>query len=264
MSASEDSTAVVNRVATVLTVDIGNTRIKWALWDKQQMVHQGSSAYSRQHAQEAFSCWDDLEAESRVIVACVAGGAIENALSDWLQHNWSVTPEFLRSTGSLAGVTSAYRDPSQHGVDRWAALLGAHAYYQDPVCIIDAGTAVTFDLMDAKGRHRGGLILPGLAMMRHALLQGTAGIGQTEGAVTDFADNTADAVSSGTLQMLRAAIREISSSATRLLGSQMKIIITGGMAESILSLSAMPEMLHEPYLVLKGLRVAAETRAVQD
>ena len=248
----------------MLTIDIGNTCIKWALWDEERIVRSGSNRYSRQNVEHGFSTWNDLQADEQVIVACVGGDAVENALSAWMRHNWSVTPEFLQATKKLAGVTNAYRDPSQHGVDRWAALLAAHAHYSDPVCIIDAGTAVTFDLMDVEGGHLGGLILPGLEMMRNALLQGTAGIWQTEGEVPRFADNTADAVSSGTLQMLRAAIIEICSSAAQSLGSDMKIIITGVMSESILSLSAMPAMIHEPHLVLKGLRVAARCRAVRD
>jgi type III pantothenate kinase len=113
--------------------------------------------------------------------------------------------------------------------------------------------------MDAKGRHMGGRILPGLQMMRDALLKGTAGIDQTDGEDIAFADNTADAVSSGTLHMLQAGLIEICSSAARLLGNNMKIIITGGMSEQIMSLHGLPELVHEPDLVMLGLRVAAET-----
>jgi pantothenate kinase type III len=96
-------------------------------------------------------------------------------------------------------------------------------------------------------------------MMRDALLRGTEGIRQADGKITDFADNTADAVSSGTLHMLMAAVKEIVDSARRRLGSDMKIIITGGMSEQIMSLPGMPAMLHEPDLVLKGLYTVAQT-----
>jgi type III pantothenate kinase len=248
----------------MLTIDIGNTRIKWAVWLNQCIIQAGSSAYLKQQAENAFACWAGLKVDEQVIVACVAGDAVENALTTWMQHNWSVTPIFLRTTTRLGDVTNAYQDPSQHGVDRWAALLGAHALYHQPVCIIDAGTAVTVDLMNAEGRHLGGLILPGLEMMRGALLQGTAGIHQTDGDITVFANNTADAVSSGTLHMLRAAIMDICSSAAKTLGNKMRIIITGGMSEQILSLPGIPQMQHEPELVLHGLRVAAEYRAAED
>ena len=248
----------MSRVAGMLTIDIGNSNIKWAVWANRRMLQTGSCAYSKQQLEKAFGCWDKLQADQKVIVACVAGEAVENALTAWMQSKWSVTPVFLRTTARLGDVINAYDIPSQHGVDRWAALLGAHAQYHQPVCIIDAGTAITVDLMDAEGRHLGGLILPGLEMMRGALLHGTAGIHQTEGDITLFANNTADAVSSGTLHMLRAAVLDICSSAAQALGSDMKIIITGGMSGQILSLPGMPQMRHEPELVLQGLHVAAE------
>ena len=242
----------------MLTVDIGNTSIKWAVWNGAHISRAGSSEYSKQDPENVFAMWNDMQPEKRVMVACVAGESVEHALSNWLQAHWSVVPDFLRSTAKRGGVTSAYADPSQYGVDRWAALLAAHSLYDDPVCIIDAGTAITVDLLDAEGRHRGGRILPGLRMMREALLMGTAGIRQADGEPVAFASNTEDAVSSGTLHMLQAALIEICSSARQCLGNNMKIIITGGMSEQIMSLPGMPEMLHEPDLVMKGLYVAAE------
>ena len=242
----------------MLTIDIGNTRIKWALWRDDCITQTGSCDFSKPEAEHAFDVWNDLQAVKTVIVACVAGDSVEQALNSWMQAHWKVKPVFLRSSAKLHGVTNAYADPTQYGVDRWAALLAAHALYDNPVCIIDAGTAVTVDLMDAAGRHRGGRILPGLRMMQQALLETTAGINQIEGEVTAFASNTADAVSSGTLHMLQAAIIEVCASAEQRLGSNMKIIITGGMSERIMSFSAMPAMLHEPDLVLKGLHLAAE------
>ena len=244
----------------MLTIDIGNTHLKWALWDDESITRKGCSAYSKQEPENAFDSWNDIQPEKNVIVACVAGAAVEDALRRWMQLNWSVKPGFLRTTVKLNGVTNAYNDPSQHGVDRWAALLGAHSLYDDPVCIIDAGTAITVDLLDAEGRHQGGRILPGLQMMRDALLKGTAGIHHADGKLTAFANNTADAVSSGTLHMLQAALIEICASAGQCLGNNMKIIITGGMSEQIMSLPGMPEMLHEPELVLTGLHVAAQSR----
>ena len=244
----------------MLTIDIGNTNIKWALWDGDAIIRSGSFAYSKQQVQQVFCNWHELRPEGQVIVACVAGEAVETALIDWMRVHWSLTPVFLRSTARFGGVINAYSDPAQYGVDRWAALLGARALTHQPICIIDAGTAITVDLIDADGRHKGGLIMPGLRMMREALQQGTAGIDQTNGNIRPFADNTADAVSSGTLHMLRAAILDICTSAADVLGKGMKIIITGGMSKSIVSLPGIPDMQSEPNLVLIGLRVVAESQ----
>jgi type III pantothenate kinase len=248
----------------MLTIDIGNSRIKWALWEHGRITRKGSFGFSRENAAQAFNALNELPPQQHVMVACVAGGAVEQALQEWMQLRWSVSPEFLHTTAEMGGITNAYANPSQHGVDRWAALLGAHAEYEGPLCIIDAGTAITVDLIDAEGRHLGGRILPGLQMMRDALLAGAEGIQHTEGAVRDFANNTAEAVSSGTLHMLQAALAEICSSAGRRLGNSMRIIITGGMSEQIMSLAGLPELMYEPDLVMKGLRVAAESRGAAD
>lgn len=244
----------------MLTIDIGNTSIKWALWDGEVIIRSGSFAYSKHQLRQAFHTWNDLHFEGRVMVACVAGEAVETALKDWMQLHWSRTPIVLRSNARFGDVVNAYSDPAQYGVDRWAALLGARALTRQPACIIDAGTAITVDLIDAAGRHKGGLIMPGLKMMRESLQRGTAGIDQTKGNIRAFADNTADAVSSGTLHMLRAAILDVCASAADVLGNDMKIIITGGMSESIVSLPGMPDMQVEPNLVLIGLRVVAESQ----
>ncbi len=242
----------------MLTIDIGNTHIKWALWGRGLITRRGSCSYQKQEPEPAFAVWQDVQPQDRVVVANVAGDAVGRALDAWISAHWSVRVEFLHSTAELCGVTNAYADPGQYGADRWAALLGAYSRGYAPACIIDAGTAVTVDLLDAGGRHRGGRILPGLSMMRQALLGGTAGIHQIDGDPVLFADNTADAVSSGTLHMLRAALFEIIESARQYLGDGMKIIITGGMSEQIMSLPDLPEMVHEPDLVLIGLHTVAQ------
>ena len=245
----------------MLTIDIGNSRIKWALWHQGQIVKTGEQAYDRRNPEPAFEAWLEMEIPEAVSVACVAGKSIEQALNDWMLTNWSITPAYLATTCALNGVTNVYEDPAQHGVDRWAALLGAREICQQPVCIIDAGTAITIDIMDAQGHHLGGRIMPGLAMMREALSAGTAGIANSMGQVVKFASNTADAVSSGTLHMLHAALLEVCQSAREQLGNEMQIIITGGTAPEIMSLGDLPEMLYEPNLVLIGLYAAMSPKA---
>ena len=244
----------------MLTVDIGNSNIKWALWQDGRIVQRGCSGYDRHDPERAFSGWRDIRPQRRVVVSCVAGIAVEQALTQWLQQHWSVEPEILRSSAEQDGVTNAYPDPAQYGNDRWAALLGAHSLYDDPVCIVDAGTAITVDLLGADGVHHGGRILPGLSMMREALLEGAAGIEHTEGDPVLFATNTADAVSSGKLHMLRAALAEVFESARQCLGRSMKIVITGGMSDLVMSLPNSPPMSHEPDLVLIGLHASADKR----
>ena len=114
------------------------------------------------------------------------------------------------------------------------------------------------ELMDEDGIHRGGRIMPGLDMMRTSLLEHTEEINDIDGECPGFAINTADAVSSGTLHMLLAGLVEVCESARQRLGDDMEIIITGGMAETMLPLLDQPEIHHEPHLVLHGLFYASE------
>jgi type III pantothenate kinase len=243
----------------MLTVDIGNSGIKWGIWQEDQLVLAENGVYEKSHMKEAL---DEIFAgapnQDTVWVSCVASDKIEQALSEWMKNKWSIQPFFLRTRAELGGVQNMYPDPSEHGVDRWAALLGAKKLYDDPVCIIDVGTAVTVDLMDAGGIHRGGRIMPGLDMMRDSLLQNAEGITETDGECPGFAITTADAVTSGTLHMLQAGLVEVCVSARERLGENIKIIITGGMAEKMLPLLDIPEMRHEPHLVLHGLFFASQ------
>lgn len=243
----------------MLTIDVGNSGIKWGVWHDDQLVVAGDGSYEKLSSMASLNdIFSGTEKQKEAWVSCVAGQDVERLLTEWLQQEWSIEPVFLRTSAELGGVQNIYPDPSEHGADRWAALLGAKRLYDDPVCIIDVGTAVTVDLMDENGVHRGGRIMPGLNMMQKSLLQNTAGINDIEGDCPGFAITTADAVTSGTLHMLQAGLTEVCVSAKERLGDSMKIIITGGMAEKMLSLIELPDMHHEPNLVLHGLFYASQ------
>ena len=243
----------------MLTIDIGNSGIKWGIWQEDQLVLAEDGLYEKASINAALDkIFSGAPRQDKVWVSCVAGPDIEQALTEWLQQEWSIVPYFLRTSAVLGGVQNMYLEPSEHGVDRWAALLGAKKLFDDPVCIIDVGTAVTVDLMDESGVHRGGRIMPGLDMMRKSLMQNTAGVKEVDGGCPGFAITTADAVTSGTLHMLQAGLLEVCASAKKRLGENMRIIITGGMAEKMLPLLELPEIRHEPHLVLHGLFFASQ------
>lgn len=242
----------------MLTIDIGNSCIKYGLWQQRNLIATGSVAYHSDTVAEALErLLTGVDRPTAIYIACVGGAEVERDCADWFRLSMQTDPVFMRTTASCCGVVNAYADPAQHGVDRWAALIGARSLLHDPVCIIDCGTAITVDLMDASGRHLGGRIMPGLEMMQQALLRRTSGIRQIAGNVEDFASNTADAVSSGTLHMLHAALLEVITAARRRLGDTMKTLITGGAGQLLVSLEGLPLMRFEPHLVLKGIHTMA-------
>lgn len=243
----------------MLTIDIGNTSIKWAIWQDDQPILAESARYDNKALQKSFDdIFSGAPQEEQAWVASVSSKDIEQALTKWLKKKWSITPVFLKSTREFGGVQNAYPDAEQLGVDRWAALLGARSLYSVPVCIVDIGTAVTVDLMDADGVHRGGRIMPGIDMMKDALKNHTVGITEVDGDNPWFAINTADAVSSGTFHMLQAALEEIYDSARARLGTNMKMVITGGNAEKVIPHLVSMETFYEPHIVLRGLYYASE------
>lgn len=251
---------------TLLTVDIGNSRIKAALWQDRELLRNIVTDYDKDSVQlegqlQSLSGHEALQQypPSKILVACVAGEVIEHMFSDCFQRAGQIPPEFFRTTSSCCGLKHAYAVPEQHGVDRWAALIGARKLYEGALCVVDVGTAVTVDLLTAENQHRGGRIMPGLNMMRHSLSSSTAGIHTVEGNVIQFAANTADAVTSGTLSMLIAAVEQAVREASKDFGDTMVTVFTGGQAQIVISeMDIDVEYHHEPDLVLHGLQSVSE------
>jgi len=244
-----------------LLLDIGNTRIKWAMQEHDgqrygvPLLHKGQG-----FSDIAQDAWKGLEKPERVIISNVAGKAIEKKVTAWLKKTWKVTPEYLRPQSVLCGVTNAYKKPERLGSDRWAGLLAAHAYYRGAVMIVDCGTAITVDVLSANGTHLGGLIVPGVEMMTAALTQNAADIvlGELEAQdVSLLGSSTESAVSGGVLYAAVAFVDRVFSDLRAELREPMKLLVSGGDAQRI-----MPLLSHGPrydeHLVLKGLAVYAE------
>jgi type III pantothenate kinase len=165
-------------------------------------------------------------------------------------------PEAVTVSASACGVTNAYANPANLGIDRWAALVGAHQHYSAAVCIVDCGTAVTIDLLTAEGEHQGGLILPGTDMLQQLLMTGTVAINDPGSSrfATLLASDTDAAVNGGAIYMVVAAIDRVVADMTAGHAGSVETLITGGDAGRILPLLAAPAH-HDPDLVLKGLAI---------
>lgn len=159
---------------SILLIDIGNTRLKWAvqaglgapLSTAQACPHDGEPA----EALAAVLHGWDRERPTTVSLAHVTGAGHEAALSQAVYSAWSLAPRFARSQLRCAGLHSAYAEPARLGVDRWLAMLAIWTRNQQPFCVANAGTALTFDAVDHMGQHQGGVIAPGLLSMIDATL----------------------------------------------------------------------------------------------
>ena len=242
-----------------LLLDIGNTALHWApcrdgsLRRGGYFTHRGNDI-----ARLADQAWGDLPVPDRVIIANVAGSDTGRVLAGWLQRHWGVTPEYVQAGARACGVTNAYVEPEKLGVDRWAALVAVHHHYPGTACVVDCGTAITLDVIDAAGVHQGGLILPGIETMKQQLLQNTADInaaGKLRPALL-LARATADAVNGGAIYLAVAAIDRIFVDLVATYGEPLQLVLTGGDVPVLLpQLSASAH--HDPGLVLKGLAILA-------
>ncbi len=245
--------------APTLLLDLGNTRLKWA-WSHGGRLHDPGHLDHRGHPigpllNDAFRT---TPTPGGILVCSVAAPATAAALKAWLQGRWPLHPHFVRTQRHTLGVENGYHDYRRLGVDRWVALIGAHHHFGGNLCLFDCGSALTFDALDAQGRHLGGAILPGLGLMRR-LLEDDLGLdtrqhGQVEPNL--LARSTEDGIATGTLTSAAAFIEHAHQ---RLDGGQgcWRCLLSGGDAELIATQLSIPVQI-EPLLVLKGLALIAE------
>ncbi|HEX4676761.1 MAG TPA: type III pantothenate kinase, partial [Steroidobacteraceae bacterium] len=162
---------------SVLLIDIGNTRIKWARFDGERLGRQRAAVHSGWGGEDYARRVIGSGRLDRILVASVAGARVDRSLVLAARRARAPAPEFVVSQRRAAGVTSGYLEPWRWGVDRFVAAIGAyHLAKGRAVCVVGVGTAMTIDLVDAAGRHRGGAIIPAPTLMVDALLKNTDGI----------------------------------------------------------------------------------------
>ncbi len=242
-----------------LLIDIGNTRIKSALSSGQGLYAHRSETWQDKDLDQLFqTLWPDT-APSQIIVSNVAGERIAGNLRQWAKDNLGQAVEYIKTSAKAGGLTCAYPQPEQLGVDRWVAIQAAISLSADAVFVIDCGTATTIDLVTADRQHRGGAIMPGIDTMRRALAGNTARLGVPEGHITAFADNTRDAIAGGTAYALAGAIDRLAEEARERFNEPLQAIITGGEANLVLPLLKLDAQ-HHPDLVLIGLDIIADRK----
>jgi type III pantothenate kinase len=273
-----------------LLIDAGNTRLKWAHLRGGRLGTLHSLDWGEGTlAQAVARAVAHAGHPDRVLVASVAGARVASALRRGLRAAGLPAPEFVTSQRSQAGVASAYHWPEQLGVDRWLGLLAAHALYPtEAVCIVSVGTALTVDLLDSRGRHHGGVITPGPALMVEALLESTAEIRRraeraapgaaaaragVRGGVSKasarqfFARDTRTAIHAGGLHAAGALTEYAMSWAREVVGRPPRLLLSGGGARDLQRLLAGRELgltaRRIDNLVLRGLAVVAQPEAGQ-
>jgi len=251
---------------TTLLIDVGNTRIKWARVRPGKSGRQHAAAHvgwtAKDYARRVFG----RRAAARVVVSSVAGLKVNRMLIAAARIAAAPAPEFVVSRRKAGGITTAYLEPWRLGVDRFVGVIGARRLCGGrAVCVVNVGTAVTIDLVDGLGRHRGGAIIPGPALMVDSLLSSTSGIRRRaqsgrRGVRSLFARSTRTAIGQGAAYAVAAVIDRAMQEARVQIGRRPKLLLTGGGATSIVPLLR-HSCVRVPDLVLQGLAVWAGVAA---
>jgi len=251
---------------SVLLIDAGNTRIKWARLARGRLGAQRAAAHAGWSATElGRRIFGSMRGVEQVLVASVAGARIDRVIAALARQRYGVAAEFVKTRRCTAGVTTLYQEPWRLGVDRFVAIIGAHHLMGDrPVCVVDIGTALTLDLVDSQGRHRGGAIVPGPDLMMASLLKDTSGIqrraaGALAAGRSLFARNTRSAIRQGARYTAAAAIDRALEEGRRLLGETPTLVLTGGAAPTLRRLIRRRHR-WVPDLVLRGLAVVYHSK----
>lgn len=236
------------RQPSVWLFDIGNSRLKFArLDDAGQLQSTSVLAHAGGSAAELATL---LPAGDVAHVANVAPVSISAPILQALGTRF-VQVQQVRTLARIGRLQIAYPHPQRLGVDRFLSLLGVQAQIHDDVLLVGVGTALTIDLLQADGRHHGGLIAPSPTTMRDMLHARVPQLPAQGGRLTAFANDTADALASGCDGAALALIERSLQAAAARLGHRPQLIVHGGGTDALLAY--LPEARHLPSLVLQGL-----------
>lgn len=242
--------------ARCLQLDVGNSSAKWRLVCGDDILARGTWREEDSDAQALLlDCTDRLD---DIWIASVAAPAAEEKLAALLTARWGITPWFARTEARTGELYNSYSEPGRMGVDRWLAMLAARLREPGRVCVVDAGSALTIDLVSAAGRHEGGYIIPGPALMERALLLDTDRVRFDEaiGYALAPGKSTAEAVRHGiALAQAGAVVLALDRA-----GSEpVALFFCGGAGDTLMRLIPRPSQ-WAPDLVFEGLAAMAALR----
>ncbi len=250
-----------------LAIDIGNTRLKWSLYDAARpgatLLSHGAEFLD--HIERlADGPWADLAAPSSMLGCVVAGDAVRRRAEEQVTERFDCSPRWVVSSAAEAGIVNGYDHPTRLGADRWVAMIGArHRMLAQgparPMVVVMIGTAVTVEAVDVHGKFLGGLILPGHGIMLRALESGTAGLHVPTGDVREFPTNTSDALTSGGTYAIAGAVERMVQHVRAHCGAEPACYMTGGAGWKMApSMNGNFELVDS--LIMDGLLVIAQER----
>jgi type III pantothenate kinase len=233
----------------ILAIDAGNSRVKWGWHDGRDWSSLATVSLiefaAANHDLNPFAATH--ENPEHIVISNVAGDGAHQLLVNWTSI-FEAEPFWLTGEEARCGVTSRYERPRQLGSDRWAALVAARALHPGPCLVVNAGTATTADLLSAQGEFLGGLILPGVDLMRFVLHEHTGRLPLQDGHFERMPRNTVNAIESGCRHAQAGAVERM----YRIAGDRAVCLVSGGAGASLIEQLGIPCRYVEN-LVLEGL-----------
>ncbi|MCH5287860.1 MAG: type III pantothenate kinase [Christensenellaceae bacterium] len=250
----------------ILTLDIGNTNIKTALFNGPEMVKYWRLSTNIQNSSDEYGITlvnlfhhagiDTASVEGIIISSVVP--TINFTIEHMCQNYFGQSPTFV-VPGVKTGINIKYENPRELGSDRIANAVAAHAEYGAPTIFIDFGTATTFGVIDEGGAFLGGCICPGIKLASEALVSGTAKLPRFELTRPErvIGRTTLTNLQSGMYYGYVGLVRNIVHAIKQELGRDATVVATGGMAVMVADESKVIDKL-DGLLTLKGLRLIYE------
>ena len=238
----------------ILAIDAGNSRVKWGWYEVKPGVQGSWHGIANVSLIEFAASSDHInpfsathENPARIIVSNVAGDGAHQLLVNWTSI-FDAEPMWLHGEVERCGVRSRYERPEVLGPDRWASLIAARALEPGRAClVVNSGTCTTVDMLSADGEFTGGLILPGIDLMRFVLHEHTGRLPLQEGHYVTEPRNTLDAIETGCRHAQAGAVERM----YRSMGKP-TCIVSGGGGPALIERLELPCRYVEN-LVLEGL-----------
>lgn len=250
----------------LLTIDVGNTNTLFGLYDQDRLIQHWRIKTDQDRMPDeygilALNCLRHADyAPGHITGICMASVVprLTRIFVRMCERYFERMPLVVESSINL-GVKLQVDEPHTVGADRIVDVIACRSRYGGPACIIDLGTATTFDAVSHDGDYLGGAITPGIGISADALFLRAAKLPRVELAAPPAAigRNTTHAIQSGLLYGYVGLIEGMVARFRTELGPDMKVIATGGLAKTISEQTNVIDYI-DPWLTLEGLRLVWE------
>lgn len=251
---------------TLLVLDIGNTNVTVGIYEGEALAHHFRLATDHNRMPDEYGLQllglleacrltpSDLDGICIASVAPPVTGRVVQACEQYLRLK-----PLLVTNKMKTGIKIKYTSPESVGADRIADAVAVKELYGTPACVVDFGTATTFNAINDKNEYLGGAIAAGIGIALEALTSRTAKLPQValETPPSVIGNNTVHAIQSGMVYGYIALVEGMAARFRQQLGADMKVIATGGMAEVVATGTDAIDFI-APWLTMDGIRLLWE------